>query len=158
MVTKITSCLLFQQTFRARTLTMISIYPQHIAFQDKHRTGIIYDQGQFVHASRLNPFNTLAPFHRMHKLTLTWDTKMPHGINNKFKQFMYYTTGDFCKARVLSYIKWHRGLFSAYILRSFYPCHRPEGSWALGTRMLARACKTPWLLWLTVQTYQSKAP
>ena len=103
VVTKIT-CLLFQQTFRARikTLTMISIYPQHIAFKNKYRTGIIYDQGQFVHTSQINLLITLAPFRRMHKLPLTWDTKMPHGINNSFKQFMYYTSGDFCKAKVLS--------------------------------------------------------
>ena len=45
---------------------MISIYSQHIAFQNKYRTGIIYDQGQFVHASQVNPSNTLAPFRRMY--------------------------------------------------------------------------------------------
>ena len=35
-----------------------NIYPQHIAFQNKYRTDIIYNQGPFVHASQVNPFNT----------------------------------------------------------------------------------------------------
>ena len=38
---------------------------------NKYRTGIIYDQGEFVHASQINPFHTLVPFRRMHKLPLT---------------------------------------------------------------------------------------
>ena len=46
-------------------------------------------------------------------------------MSDKFKQFMYYTSSDFCKAKC------------------FDPCHRPQGSWALETRMLARACKIP---------------
>ena len=81
---------------------MISIYPQHFAVQNKYRTGIIYEQGQFVHASQVNPFNTLAPFRKMHELPPTWDTKMPHRINNTFKQFVYSTSGDFCKKKDLS--------------------------------------------------------